>query len=182
MRRTISTRKVRCRAAKAAGNGKSRVWGWRRRGTREEVISAVTTHGRDTHDRDVTEEEAWRRVAWIPSRRRRGKSWKSRDRSWRGAMRLLRLRLSTSPRCRSMRYATWPGSGRMIQQSQTCWTTDQMRSRTTFRSRFGRLAACRDRAMGWGDAGYGPQATRNECSAASFSTKDTLVYPGIMFT
>ncbi len=34
------------------------VCGWRTLGTREEVISAVMTHGRETHGQDVTEEQA----------------------------------------------------------------------------------------------------------------------------
>ena len=38
-----------------------------------------------------------------------------------------------------MRCATWPGSGRMIRQSQSYSTTGQMRSLTTSRSRSGRL-------------------------------------------
>ena len=34
------------------------VCGWRTRGLKEDVVSAVITHGRDTHDQDVTAEEA----------------------------------------------------------------------------------------------------------------------------
>ncbi len=34
------------------------VCGWRTLGTKEEVVSAVIKHGRDTHSQDVTEEQA----------------------------------------------------------------------------------------------------------------------------
>lgn len=34
------------------------VCGWRTRGMKADVVSAVITHGRDTHDQDVTEEQA----------------------------------------------------------------------------------------------------------------------------
>ena len=34
------------------------VCGWRTRGAKEDVVSAVIGHGRDTHDQDVTEEQA----------------------------------------------------------------------------------------------------------------------------
>ena len=35
------------------------VCGWRTRGGKDDVVSAVMNHGRDTHDQDVTEEQAW---------------------------------------------------------------------------------------------------------------------------
>ena len=34
------------------------VCGWRTLGTREDVVAAVITHGSDTHDQEVTEEQA----------------------------------------------------------------------------------------------------------------------------
>jgi len=34
------------------------VCGWRTRGTKGEVVSAVIAHGRDTHSQDVTEDQA----------------------------------------------------------------------------------------------------------------------------
>ena len=34
------------------------VCGWRTLGTKENVVSAVIAHGRDTHSQDVTEEQA----------------------------------------------------------------------------------------------------------------------------
>ena len=34
------------------------VCGWRTLGTREDVVAAVITHGRDTHDQDVSEDQA----------------------------------------------------------------------------------------------------------------------------
>ena len=34
------------------------VCGWRTLGTKEEVVSAVIAHGRDTHSQEVTEEQA----------------------------------------------------------------------------------------------------------------------------
>ena len=34
------------------------VCGWRTLGTREEVVSAVIGHGRDTHSQDLTPEQA----------------------------------------------------------------------------------------------------------------------------
>ena len=35
------------------------VCGWRTLGTKEEVVSAVVAHGKETHDQDVTEEQAF---------------------------------------------------------------------------------------------------------------------------
>ena len=35
------------------------VCGWRTFGTKDEVVSAVVNHGRDTHSQDVTEEQAF---------------------------------------------------------------------------------------------------------------------------
>ena len=46
------------------GNESTRQWqvtcvcGWRTSGTKEDVVSAVITHGRDTHGQDVTEDQA----------------------------------------------------------------------------------------------------------------------------
>ena len=34
------------------------VCGWRTLGSKEDVVSAVITHGKDTHSQDVTEDEA----------------------------------------------------------------------------------------------------------------------------
>lgn len=34
------------------------ICGWRTRGAKADVVSAVITHGRDAHDQDVTEEQA----------------------------------------------------------------------------------------------------------------------------
>lgn len=34
------------------------ICGWRTLGTKGEVVTAVITHGRDTHAQDVTEEQA----------------------------------------------------------------------------------------------------------------------------
>ena len=34
------------------------VCGWRTLGTKEEVVSAVIEHGRETHSQDLTEEQA----------------------------------------------------------------------------------------------------------------------------
>ena len=34
------------------------VCGWRTRGTKDSVVSAVITHGKATHGQDVTEDEA----------------------------------------------------------------------------------------------------------------------------
>ena len=34
------------------------VCGWRTLGTKDEVVSAVIEHGRDTHSQDLTEEQA----------------------------------------------------------------------------------------------------------------------------
>ena len=41
------------------------VCGWRTRGAKEEVVTAVITHGRVTHDQDLTEEEALTQVVPI---------------------------------------------------------------------------------------------------------------------
>ena len=47
-----------------AGNESARQWqvtcvcGWRTLGTKEEVVSAVIGHGKETHSQDVTEEQA----------------------------------------------------------------------------------------------------------------------------
>ncbi len=35
------------------------VCGWRTSGTKENVVSAVINHGRDTHSQEVTEEQAF---------------------------------------------------------------------------------------------------------------------------
>ena len=41
------------------------VCGWRTLGTKDDVVSAVIAHGRDTHSQDVTEEEALSQVVPI---------------------------------------------------------------------------------------------------------------------
>lgn len=41
------------------------VCGWRTLGTKEDVVSAVIAHGRDTHSQDLTEEEALSQVVPI---------------------------------------------------------------------------------------------------------------------
>ena len=49
-------------------SGSTRHWqvtcvcGWRTLGTKEEVVSAVIAHGRETHGQDVTEEQALAQV------------------------------------------------------------------------------------------------------------------------
>ncbi len=35
------------------------VCGWRTNGTKDDVVSAVITHGKDTHDQDLTAEQAF---------------------------------------------------------------------------------------------------------------------------
>ena len=46
------------------GNESAKQWqvtcvcGWRTNGSREEVVSAVIGHGKETHSQDVTEEQA----------------------------------------------------------------------------------------------------------------------------
>ena len=39
------------------------VCGWRTNGTKDDVVSAVITHGKDTHDQDLTEEQAFSQAA-----------------------------------------------------------------------------------------------------------------------
>ena len=43
------------------------VCGWRTLGTKETVVLAVITHGRDTHSQEVTEEEALSQVVPVSS-------------------------------------------------------------------------------------------------------------------
>ena len=35
------------------------VCGWRTNGTKDDVVAAVITHGKDTHDQDLTAEQAF---------------------------------------------------------------------------------------------------------------------------
>ncbi len=35
------------------------VCGWRTNGTKDDIVAAVITHGKDTHDQDLTAEQAF---------------------------------------------------------------------------------------------------------------------------